>query len=173
MRHLILTDVDGLSDNTEPALIVLMISHSEINTGNIASVLERLHVLTDSAENIHRYRESLVFQVGGYDADPRELPEIPEVRAFFRRLVAEWPHWLWFMPRGFGSISLLFALLCEVQVLRNPDGSYGTEFISRNELANQLRDMLSRGNALFATYGVSIEEAGKSADSAVDELLGG
>ena len=53
-----------------------------------------------------RYRESLVFIVCGYDEDPRELAEIPQVRAFFARLVQEWPHWLWFLARGVGVVGL-------------------------------------------------------------------
>ena len=92
--RMMLTDAEGLANYSEAAFIVLDITRREIESGNIASVLERLHVLTDSAENVRRYRESLVFQIGGYDSDPRELPEIPEVRAFFRSLAAEWPHWL-------------------------------------------------------------------------------
>lgn len=172
MRQLILTDADGLAENTDPALLVLMISNADIQSGNIASVMERLHVLTDSAENVHRYRESLVFQVDGYDADPRELPEIPEVRAFFKRLVAEWPHWIWFLPRGFGSLALLFALLCEVRMLRNPDGSYGTEFLHPDQLAARMIEILGRSESMFTTYSIPEDQAMASVDSAADELFG-
>jgi len=169
--RVMLTDADGLANNSEPALIVLDITRREIESGNIASALERLHVLTDSAESVRRYRESLVFQIGGYDSDPRELPDIPEVRAFFRRLAAEWPHWLWFLHRGVGAIGLLLALLCDVRVVRGA-GSYGTEFLNQAQLAAAVADLLDRGNALFATYGITAEEAAESADSAVAELLG-
>ena len=55
-----LTDADGLADNPDPAFIVLDIRRRDIETGNIASALERLHVLTDSAENMRLYRESLI-----------------------------------------------------------------------------------------------------------------
>jgi hypothetical protein len=170
--RMMLTDAEGLANYSEAAFIVLDITRREIESGNIASVLERLHVLTDSAENVRRYRESLVFQIGGYDSDPRELPEIPEVRAFFRRLAAEWPHWLWFLHRGVGVMGLLLALLCDVRVVRQT-GSYGTEFLDQTQLAAAVADLLDRGNALFAAYGVTEGEAAESANSAVDELLGG
>jgi hypothetical protein len=167
-----LTDADGLADNTDPAILVLDIRRRDIETGNIASALERLHVLTDSAEKMRLYRESLFFQVSGYDHDPREVPEIPEVRAFFRRLTAEWPHWLWFLHRGIGAISLLLTLLCKVRVVRGREGSFGTEFESMAELQNTLVDLFDRGNALFAAYAVTNLEAAESADSAVKDLLG-
>lgn len=170
---IILTDAEGLAHNSDEALIVLDITRHEIESGNIASVLERLHVLTDSAENVRRYREALVFQVGGYDSDPRELPEIPEVRAFFRSLASEWPHWLWFLHRGVGAIGLLMALLCRVRIVRSSKGSFETEFESISELQGTLVDLLERGNALFAAYDISESEAADSATSAVDELAAG
>lgn len=171
--RLTLTDADGLAHNSEPALLVLDITRHEVESGNIASALERLHVLTDSAENVRRYRESLVFQIGGYDDDPRELLEIMEVRAFFRRVTAEWPHWLWFLHRGVGAIGLLMALLCTIRVVRSSKGSFGTEFESIPELQGILVDLLERGNALFATYDISESEAADSVTSAVDELAAG
>jgi len=171
--RLTFTDAEGLAHNTDEALIVLDIIRHEIESGNIASVLERLHVLTDSAENVRRYRQALVFRIGGYDDDPRELPEIAEARAFFRRLTSQWPHWLWFLHRDVGAIGLLMALLCSVRIVRGSKGSFGTEFESILELQGTLADLLERGNALFAAYDISESEAADSATSAVDELAAG
>lgn len=168
----VLTDADGLADNEEPAILVLAISRSDIVSGNIASVMERLHVLTDSADNIRRYRECLVFQVEGYDDDPRELPEIPEVRAFFRQLVAEWPHWLWFLQRGMGAIGLLMSLLCEVTVIRNMGGGFGTQLENMEEVRWYLNDLSTRGSALFAAYSITAEDAETSISSALIDLFG-
>lgn len=173
MKQIILTDADGLAENTDPAFLILSISRNEIEAGDIASALERLHVITDTEKNVRMYRESLVFQVGGYDHDKRELPEIPEVRLYFKKLVQEWPHWLWFMPRGFGAIGLLFALLCDVKMQRNPDGSFGTEIVSRAQMASVMGDMMRRGNALFMAYGIDDAEAQASAESVVEDLFGG
>jgi len=166
-----IADADGLADNTDPALVVIDITRQEIESGSIASTLERLHVLTDSRENVLRYRESMLFQVSGYDGDPRELPEIPEVRAFFKRLNEEWPHWMWFLLRGVGGIGLLMGLLCDVRMIRYPDGSYGTELLDE-DLAGVLDDMFRRGNALFEAYGIELDDATESANTAMDDLLG-
>ncbi len=112
------TDAAGLADFEGDALLVLEISKREIETGNIASALERLHAIAESRETALRYQECLVIQVVGYDTDPRELAEIPEVRAFFARLAKEWPHWMWFLHRRVGAIHLLMALLCKVKIHR-------------------------------------------------------
>lgn len=165
----ILTDADGLADNTKSALLVLDISRQEIESGNVASALERLMVMSDSREVAYRYKESLLFQVGGYDGDRRELPEIPEVRAFFTRLVQEWPHWLWFLHRNVGAIPLLLALLCQVRIVRSNQG-YGTKFLHLDELQQCLFDLLQRGQALFDAFDVTNEEIEASFSSAVAEL---
>ena len=113
-----LTDADGLASFTDAAMLVLYLSREEVESGNVASALERLHIIADTRESAMRYRESLVFIVCGYDEDPRELAEIPQVRAFFARLVQEWPHWLWFLSRGVGAVGLFMSLLCRVKIHR-------------------------------------------------------
>jgi len=172
----ILTDSTTFSDLAEhpaegPELIALRIDRSEIEARNLAHALDVLHVLIENVENVRRYRESLVFFVEGYDEDPRSLPEIPEVRAYFRALVREWPHWLWFQARGMGAIALLFSLICRVRVIRADDGeSFGTEFLDRKEVAAMAMDLFTRGNALFDLYGLSEEEAKFSAESFARDL---
>lgn len=169
---IIRTDADGLADNTGSALLVLDLSRREIESGNVASALERLMVMADTRESALRYRESLLFQVSGYETDRRELPEIPEVRTFFDALSREWPHWLWFLHRGVGAIPLLLALLCRVKV-RRAIGSYSTEFIDPEELKRRLMDLFGRGNALFDAFDISDRDAESSANSAIAELIGG
>lgn len=106
----------------------------------------------------------------GYDTDPRELAEIPEVRAFFARLAIEWPHWMWFLHRRVGAIHLLMALLCKVKIHRR-GASTGTEFLDRYELAAQMADLFQRGNAMFEAFGISEGEAEASCESACAELV--
>src|SRR5260370_32241457 len=39
---------------------------------------------------------TLMFMVGGYDDDPREIHTVPEIRQFYKRLHEAWPYWLCF-----------------------------------------------------------------------------
>lgn len=41
--------------------------------------------------------DTLVFTVVDYDADPREIHEIPEVRRFYGELWKVWPFWFYFL----------------------------------------------------------------------------
>lgn len=171
--QVILADDAAFAANTEPAMVIITIDRDDIQTGNIAKILSRLHILTDSAENVRRYRESLAFQVDGYNNDRRQLPEIPEVRAYFRQLPAEWPHWMWFLMRNVGALALLLSLLCKVKIIRNGHGgSFGTQFDDMGEFESTIQSMLDRGIPLFNTFNISPAEAEESAESAINELFG-
>ncbi len=172
MPDIYLTDADGLANNELDAMLVLLVTRQQIESGRYASVLEQLYVMCDKRESVLRYRESMVLQVSGYDEDPRELPEIPEVRQFFARLNQEWPHWQWFIARGMGSIALLFSLLCSVKIHRSPAG-FGTEFLDSRELLTCFRDMSDRSLALFRAFNIDPELVRQSIESAGEELVGG
>lgn len=165
-----LTDADGFAANSEPAFVILHISRKEIEACAIASALERLHVLTDTRAAVLEYRESLAFVVSGYDTESRELAEIPEVRAYFSRLSSEWPHWLWFLSRGTGSIPLLLSLLSRVRILRQ-GRKFSTEFADLDGVRAVLHDLFRRGNALFAAYDIAVADVAESATTAVREVL--
>lgn len=167
--NLFRVDADGLAANTAPALVVLEITRSEIERCHVASALERLHVLTDTAENARRYKGSLTFVVGGYDQDPRELPQIPEVVAYFRALASAWPHWLWFTVPKSGVFPLLFSLLCDGKSVPNPAGG-ATHLVDDAQIRATLLDLLNRGMPLFATYGFDDKEIEAALTGALDEL---
>lgn len=155
------------------ALIILDISREEIEAKNTASVLERLEVLTSNAENLRRHRESLVFQVRGYDEDPRVIFEVPEIRDYFADLADAWPHWLWFLHRRVGMVVLFMSLLCRVEAFRDVDGSVETEFLDTGELKARLFDLFSKSHPLLETFQVAPGEVIASAQSAANEISGG
>jgi len=72
--------------------VVLMISRREVEAADLASVLSRLKVFLATREDAWLYRGQMTLVVDGYNNDPRELVDIPEVRALLRRLEAEWPY---------------------------------------------------------------------------------
>ncbi len=169
--NILRTDADGFAANTKPATLILEISRTEIESLNYTSSLERLMVMAETRESTLHYRESLLLMITGYDNDRRELAEIPQVRQFMSRLTEEWPHWLWFLSREQGTISLLMSLLCEVKIHR-ARGQFGIEFTNPKELSDRLVDLLDRGIALFEAFDISPELVNPSAQSALAALRG-
>lgn len=166
---IVLTDAAGFTNYTGRAFIVVDISRETIEKKDLASVLERLHVLNDSAENTRLYESSMILMFDGYNDDLREIPEIPEVREFVQSLVQLWPHFIWFLSRGTGSIALLMALLCEVTVIRSEDG-FGTRFERAGELDARFMELVNRGRCLFDHYQIEQSAVDMSIDSAITDL---
>jgi hypothetical protein len=72
-------------------------------------VLSRLKVFRATREDAWRYRGQMTLVVDGYNNDPRELVDIPEVRTLLRRLEAAWPFWAYFFNQDDDSIKLLLS----------------------------------------------------------------
>ena len=94
--------------------LVLLISHRQVQESDIASVLVELKPVTATRENCWRYRNQMVLVVSGYDDDPRELVDIPEVRAFLAQFSIAWPYWSFFFNQVDDSIILLAACYCAI-----------------------------------------------------------
>ena len=92
---------------TEP--VVLLISRREVEQVDLASVLARLKVFRATREDAWLYRGQMSLVVDGYNSDPRELVDIPEVRNLLRRLEAAWPYWAYFFNQVDDSIKLLLS----------------------------------------------------------------
>ena len=89
--------------------VVLLISRREVEQADLPSVLSRLKVFLATREDAWRYRGQMTLVVDGYNDDPRELVDIPEVRSLLRRLEAEWPYWAFFFNQVDDSIKLLLS----------------------------------------------------------------
>ncbi len=64
---------------TDP--VVLMISRRQVEQQDLASVLDALKLFTATREDAWRYRGQMSLVVDGYNHDPRDLVNIPEVRS--------------------------------------------------------------------------------------------
>lgn len=89
--------------------VVLLISRREVEQADLGSVLSRLKPFLATREDARRYRGQMTLVVDGYNDDPRELVDIPEVRALLRRLEAQWPYWAYFFNQVDDSVKLLLS----------------------------------------------------------------
>ena len=76
--------------------VVLMFSRREVEAGDPSASVERLNALFNSRDAIWRYRGQVALAVDGYNDDPRELVDVPEVRAFLVQFNQQWPYWAFF-----------------------------------------------------------------------------
>lgn len=135
----------GLSDP-----VVFVISRQQVEALDLDEPLDFLHSLVPTAHPHHAwaYKGRLSLVIAGYETDPRELFEIPEVCRYLRALDEQWPFWLFFFNQVDDSIKLIaLCLASSIEVVPgaahiDPDG---------------LRRFLERGftavNYLFESYG--------------------
>lgn len=135
----------GLSDP-----VVFVISRQQVEALDLDEPLDFLHSLVPTAYPHHAwaYKGRLSLVIAGYETDPRELFEIPEVCRYLRALDDQWPFWLFFFNQVDDSIKLIaLCLASSIEVVPgaahiDPDG---------------LRRFLERGftavNYLFESYG--------------------
>ena len=92
---------------------------------------------------------SVLFVFKGFDADPRAIHEIPEIRAFVRKFYEEFPYWFFvWEPRDMGLPEFLWCLLDNIDVMRSDRWqTAGTHFDLRelapilNRLTNAASDL--------------------------------
>ena len=96
---------------TEP--VFLMVSRRQVETCDVDEPLQLLCAMTANRHTALEYCGRISLVIDGYNHDPRELFEVPEVRAFFKRLDQQWPYWFFFLSQADESIKLLESCLCE------------------------------------------------------------
>lgn len=96
---------------TDP--VIFVITRQQIEAEDLESSLEFLRSLvpTDNPQRIWSYKGRLSLVISGYDADPQELFETPEVCRYLRSIDEHWPFWLFFLNQVDESIKVVAACL--------------------------------------------------------------
>jgi hypothetical protein len=142
-----------MNATAQPNFFNVVISRQQIESGDVSSVLSVLSELLYKEAAIH-YREMVDVAVQGYDANPRELTELPEVRDFVKKLDEEFPYWCYFLSKR--TAGLMFILSCLSTPYRSPEAS---DPAWRNSIAEYLTQRgLPAMNALCETVECSEPE---------------
>jgi hypothetical protein len=104
--------IDLRSGVTEP--VILTISQRQVEASDIASVVTNLKRLMATREDAWLYRDQTALAVDGYNHDPRELVDIPEVRALLRELYQQW-YWAFFFDQVDDSLKIPRSCVCETR----------------------------------------------------------
>ena len=149
---------------TEP--VVLMLSRREVEAGDPSAAVGRLNFLFNTREAIWRYRGQVALAVDGYNDDPRELVDVPEVRNFLAEFNRQWPYWAFFFNQVDDSIKILALCLCA-------DRCFGHGLVEVD--VDKLKRFLSTGfaamNSIFDDHGFPESEL-EAMSNGVIEVIG-
>ena len=81
-------------------LIILKISQTEVETGTVAIFGRAIRRLAATEETLRHAANKLDFVFDGYDDDPREVYQIPEIRNWVDLALRDIPHLTYFLYLG-------------------------------------------------------------------------
>ncbi len=161
-RRVVTTDADGLDALAGAAdVVVLRITRREIVAGRIGDVVDRLMVLSDRREHVERHEGTLLLEIEGYDEDPREVCEIPEVAAFIRAVNMHWPYWLHFMERSSAQVQMLLCLLTDVEKVQANGGRKAFRFKDMDKVQSETLRLCKAATELIETHGLGVAAMGR------------
>ena len=124
MEVLIPPDIAPQSD-----YIVLQISQENIKDCNTSEYVTLLHGATGTIQSFEAAFQRYVFLISGYDDDPRELYQIPEVVSFIKDLNSKLPFWLYFVNTADKRFfSWMIACLCQAMSLDQDEETIYADF---------------------------------------------
>ena len=117
-------DISQQSDH-----IVLQISQENIQNCDTSEYVSLLHGITYPLQSFEAAFQRYVFLISGYDDDPRELYQIPEVVSFIKDLNSKLPFWLYFVNTSDKKFfSWMIACLCQAMSLDQDEKTIYADF---------------------------------------------
>lgn len=129
-------------------LILVPISRTDIEAGDVSSVAARLGMLSADRASALSAEGQVALMFEGYDLDPRPPHAIPEVRSWFAKLNAAWSYWSFFLCRTDDAVGLAIALLLPGESVRGDEPHMHGWAVDLNELKPLLFRMIATQNDL-------------------------
>ena len=109
--------------------IVLQIAQEAIQNCDTSEYVNMLHGATGTVQSFESVFQKYVLLISGYDDDPRELYQIPEVVSFIKDLNSKLPFWLYFVNTADKRFfSWMIACLCQAMSLDEDDQTIYADF---------------------------------------------
>jgi hypothetical protein len=143
-------NLKGVLTMINDTLIVILATREEIENQDLSRIEPLLNSLLKSPLDFYG---SVDIVVDGYDNDPRELWEIPEVRSWFQVLDKRWPYWFYFSCTE--TAGLCTVMLCCVKT-EKVDATHLR--VSPLDAAVFFAEHFVPMNDIFEKTGQSIEE---------------
>lgn len=150
--------------------VVVEFRRDEVERGDLARVYDLLSALTASREAAEFGEGRLTFFFSGWDDDPREISEIPKIRAWFGKLTEVFPYWLHFAEKQGNTLPNAFMLLCEGKTEAGESGMVAWRFSDLQELTDLVRRLFAAQNGLYERLGLS-EEMNERISQEVAQLI--
>lgn len=144
----------------DPLRIYCEFSRVAVEAGDFAAFLDQFALeRLPHGPALRSYCNAFHFVVAGYDADPRELYEIPEVRAFYQAFRRAWPFWFFACDLENPCLqAMTFCCLPSLQVCRRSGAASCRVQLQSRDLGAFLLDNFPGLNLLLDRAGMTEAE---------------
>ena len=130
-------------------ILIIAITRESVMTADIKPMLEKLKTLSTTREAALKWEGTLTFVFEGWDDDPRETAEIPEIRAYFAALTEAWPYWLHYAEKVGDTVPHVLRLLCRGRYERPRPGLVGWRFEDFDDIKRLLSRLFCGQNVMY------------------------
>ena len=146
--------------------LTVMVSRETVEAGDIAPALGSLSALIESRETARHFLGQVDLAIDGYNDDPRELFEVPEVRAYLAALDEQFPYWFPFLSLDTEALKLVTFSLCDIERVAS-----GLVEIDPEDLRDFLVRHFGAMNRLFELYELG-EDLNEKISEAINDYYG-
>lgn len=152
---------------TSPELLHVEFKRAWIDARDTAPALALLAPLSCTHHGACAAAGRVLITFGGYAAEPRELWDIPEVRAWFAELTQRFPYWLMFCEPDGSTLALVFNLLLPTRGAAVVDNGKVMRHYAPGQVAELVERQFIGMNRLCAALGVDPEHHAAWSTSAI------
>lgn len=132
--------------------LIAVVSRTDVESNDISTTLDALSsLLTDNA-TVRKFQGSVAVSFDGFNEDPREIYEIPQIRRFCTELDRYFPYWLYFLSTDDSSLKMITFCLCKVEK-KGP----GLVTLDNMDLGRFLHSHFTAMNELFDRHSLDTE----------------
>ena len=93
-------------------LVVIQIMHQSVMECDPSHMLKLLKKISSTRQQVVDFEGRITFLFDGWNDDPRETAEIPEIRAYFSALTEKFPYWMHYVEKADDTFMHVMRLLC-------------------------------------------------------------
>lgn len=140
-----------------------------LNPRDFGQTLASLYDLTDQALTTRQLQGKIAFTLVGYEEDARGNFQIPECKAFFRKLNQMWPFWLHFLSPNPDLLRVLFLTLVDTVPIQG-DAKNMVRIANPSQAYATAMDMMRAVSILHAHHEIDPERTREICQYTIDVL---
>ena len=132
---------------------VLRVARDYVERCDIEPVTNTLRSCVNTKTAAQASFQTLILSIEGYDEDPRELHDVPEVRKFFTDLTRQAPWWVHLPARDFGAMAVWLFCVTKHLSPTTKEGERITVNLDGADMMRRLTESLEATAILYQELG--------------------